>query len=67
MVNKSGTKARRGDFALKIESFVEAGENTGYMCQIRREMDLQERLLKKHYSITVHLATMYNSKFSRLK
>ena len=43
MVTKTGTRNRRGDFALKIESFVEAGENTGYMCQIRREM---ERLLK---------------------
>lgn len=43
VVDKAGARTRKGDFAIKVVSFVKAGENTGYFCNIRREMDGIER------------------------
>lgn len=43
MLDKNETRTRKGDFAIKILSFVEAGENTGYFCKIKRQMDTLQR------------------------
>ena len=31
------------DFAIRITTLVEAGELTGYYCQVKRELDGEER------------------------
>ena len=34
-----GVQKRQCDFALKLTTMVEAGELTGYFCEVRRELD----------------------------
>ena len=34
---KGGTSTAKNDFAISITAFVEAGNNTGYMCIVKRE------------------------------
>lgn len=36
---KGGTSSAKNDFAMKIISFVEAGNSTGYMASVKREHD----------------------------
>ena len=38
-VLKGSTSTAKNDFAMKITAFVEAGNNTGYMCILKREHD----------------------------
>jgi hypothetical protein len=43
VLDRNNTRTRKGDFAMRILSFVEAGDNTGYFCNIKRQMDGLER------------------------
>lgn len=43
MLDKAEMRTRKGDFAVRILSFVEARENTGYFCKVKRQMDALER------------------------
>jgi hypothetical protein len=45
VVDKNEVRTRKGDFFINILSFVEAGENTGYFCTIKRQMDGLERFV----------------------
>ncbi len=40
MVLKDGTKSvRKGDFAIELQSLVEAGSITGYLAMVKRAVD----------------------------
>ena len=45
-VVKGGNKEAKTDFAIKITAFVEAGNSTGYLADVKREHDGKTRYLK---------------------
>ena len=42
-VSKDGSHSEKGDFAIKLQSLIEAGAKTGYMAKVKRAVDCQER------------------------
>ena len=39
----NGSKKRMCDFAIRLSKLVEAGDMTGYFCQVQREIDSESR------------------------
>ena len=47
-VSKTGDLKAMCDFALQLTTLVEAGEMTGYSCDVRRELDGDVRYTKQN-------------------
>ena len=65
---KDGSHSEKGDFAIALESLIEAGAKTGYMARVKRAVDCQERALifsvhKHHVPYTENVF----SQWSRLR
>ena len=42
-MGKAGQRLKKGDFAIRLMSFVEAGDHTGYFFLVKRQMDQKEK------------------------
>ena len=54
-----GEKRKMCDFALKLTALVQAGEMTGYFCEVKREIDQEKRYKSPRNSIIILDCTPY--------
>ena len=43
IMHRDGSYEPRSDFSIRLDMLVEAEENTGYLCTVKRAIDKKER------------------------